>query len=242
MDYTALDLPRPAARQADADDVADVEARDVPRPRTHRESWTGPAVQARTEERHRVVARHRDGHTYAGSLVDDVVRYRELRTRRQRGDEQTPAELQRYEDLDEALREPEDDEGGDRAFHRFETSFPARLRFSDGSEVAAVVLDMGVDGAKLRAQGHQIGHDAIVWLAIHLVSRGRALTVVFTSRVMWTCRDHLGLGFAGAPGWERLDHRKVEIRTHMSLEEQVRAARATLARLKLRSRSPSDGL
>jgi hypothetical protein len=99
------------------------------------------------------------------------------------------------------------------------------------------VLDLGVDGARLRVYDHQIEHDAIVWLAIHLVSRGRARTVVFTGRVAWTCRDHLGLGFAGAPGWEHVGHRKVAVRTHMDLGEQLRAARATLGRMQTRGPS-----
>lgn len=236
IDYGELDLPQPAAPRASDDAVETVDEPDAPRPRNRGDSSSAPAVQARAEERHRVIARYPDGSLYEGSLIDDVVEYREIRTRQRRGDELLTAELEQYERLDERLRIPEDDDPARRVFCRFESNFPVKLRFSDGTEISAAVLNMGVDGAKLRAYDHQIEHDAIVWLAIHLVSRGRALTVAFTSRVVWTCRDHIGLGFAGAPGWEqRGGHRKVVIRTHMDLRDQVRAARSTLARLKLRT-------
>lgn len=239
VDYGELDLPQPAAPRSHAEAMRGLGEQDTPLPRFREASSSAPAVQARAEERHRVVARYPDGSLYEGSLVDDVVQYRELRTRRLRGDDLMRAEVLKHEELDERLRITEGGDGSRRVFCRFDCNFPARLRFSDGDELPAAVLNMGVDGAKLRAYDHQIEHDAIVWLAIHLVSRGRALTVAFTCRVVWTCRDHIGLAFAGAPGWEqRGSHHKVAVRTHMDLRDQVRAARSTLARIKLRSRRP----
>jgi len=255
VDYGALDLPQPATpRQRVAADTSPAPAADEsdnerPTARAEGRASSAPAAQARGDERHRVIATHRDGSVYSGSLIDDIVAYRELRIRSDRGDPIPAAERQTFEVLGRRLRTPSPEsqpaatsDGPARPMHReferFSCNFPAKLRFATNDELAAVVLDLGVDGTRLRVYGHQIEHDAIVWLAIHLVSRGRAHTVVFTGRVAWTCRDHLGLGFAGAPGWEHVGHRKVEIRTHMDLGEQLRAARATLGRLQAR-RPPS---
>jgi hypothetical protein len=256
-EYGRLDLPQPATpRQrvaADTSPEAAAEAfgehegdaeRDRPMARGG-DASSAPAAQPRGEERHRVTASRRDGSVYEGSLVDDIVAYRELRVRIDRGDPIPAGQRQAFEALGRRLRaapaepipagaEPPGPPQVHREFERFQCNFPAKLRFASGDELAAAVLDLGVDGTRLRVYGHQIEHDAIVWLAIHLVSRGRAHTVVFTGRVAWTCRDHLGLGFAGAPGWENVGHRKVEVRTHMDLGEQLRAARATLGRLQAR--------
>lgn len=252
-DYGELDLPQPAtprervvadtgpAPMASASEAAEERDRLVPRAGV----ISAPAAQARGEERHRVVATRRDGALYEGSLIDDIVDYRELRVRVDRGDPITAAERQAFERHGHRLRaaptEPSAASASSgerqrvhREFERFQCNFPAKLRFATGDELSAAVLDLGVDGTRVRVYDHQIEHDAITWLAIHLVSRGRAHTVVFTGRVAWTCRDHLGLGFAGAPGWENVGHRKVEVRTHMDLGEQLRAARATLGRLQSR--------
>jgi FHA domain len=268
VDYGELDLPQPATPRprvasetgpvvmsAEVDAYADAEDGRAMARRTGRTA-SAPAAQARGEERHRIVATRSDGSVYEGSLIDDIIEYRELRVRIDRGDPVTTAERRTFDGFEERLRAPEpeardpaDGRPGQataasqsirRDFNRFGCHFPAKLRFSTGDEVSAAVLDLGVDGTRLRVYDHQIEHDAIVWLAIHLVSRGRAHTVVFTGRVAWTCRDHLGLGFAGAPGWEHLGHRKVAIRTHMDLGEQLRAARATLGRMQLRDRRTSS--
>jgi hypothetical protein len=213
-------------------------------PSAGRRSSAGSPVPARGEERHPIVATRHDRTIYDGSLIDDIVEYRDLRIRIERGDPIEPHERRAFEVLGVRLRTPPGEAvpptaPGERAqvrreLERFRCSFPARLRLSTSDELAATVLDLGVDGTRLRVLDHQIEHDAIVWLAIHLVSRGRPHTVVFTGRVAWTCRDHLGLGFAGAPGWEHVGHRKVAVRTHMDLREQLRAARATLGRTSTR--------
>lgn len=252
IDYSEQDLPQPITpRQRVAADTRPAPAavgepeQDRPVPHSDgRRSSSVPAAQARGEERHRVVATRDDGSTYAGSLIDDIVTYRDLRVRSERGDPIAAAEREAFEALAGRLRTPPRPTPppaapGERMqvwreFERFQCNVPAKLRFATGDELSAAVLDLGVDGARLRVYDHTIEHDAIVWLAIHLVSRGRAHTVVFTGRVAWTCRDHLGLGFAGAPGWEHVGHRKVEVRTHMDLGEQLRAARATLGRVQPR--------
>src|SRR5690606_39700323 len=96
--------------------------------------------------------------------------------------------------------EPSDQSPARRDFSRFLCHFPAKLRFVSGDELSAAVLDLGVDGTRLRVYDHQIEHDSIVWLAIHLVTRGRARTVVFTGRVAWSCLDPVGFGFVVTPG------------------------------------------
>lgn len=207
---------------------------DVPQPRGARRSSGRSAQRTPPGVRHLLIATRADGSTYPGSLVDDVVEYRRLRTRIDRDDPVESAAVRAFERLGQRLRiAPAEAAGSRRIFLRFQCELPAALRFEDGSERSATVLDMGVDGAKLRVVGHEIEHDSIVWLAIHLVSYGRPETMVFTSRVVWTCRDHVGLGFAGTPDWEQhTSHRKIEVRTHMDLGEQVRAAREALGRNK----------
>jgi hypothetical protein len=240
--------PRPrSAAETEPGEVADTEGAV---PRLGRRPSSFPAAQARGDDRHPIVATRSDGTVYEGSLIDDIIEYRELRVRSDRGDA-TTSEHQQLEALELRLRAPDvahaEDDPGDRPrtparrdFARFLCHFPAEVRFVTGDEVAAAVLDVGVDGARLRVYDHQIEHDSIVWLAIHLVSRGRAQTVVLTGRVAWTCRDHLGLGFAGAPGWEQVGHRKVVVRTHMDLGEQLRAARSTLGRVQQVRGRPSS--
>lgn len=250
--YGDSDLPQPVTpRERVAADTCPVPQAaagelepDRPAPRAAARTSSAPAAQARGEERHRIVATRRDGTPYEGSLIDDIVDYRELRARIDRGDPLADAGRQVFDRLGHRLRAapPEPSPASapgerprmHREHERFSCNFPAKLRFATGDELSAAVLDLGVDGTRLRVYDHQIEYDTIAWLAIHLVSRGRAHTVVFTGRVAWTCRDHLGLGFAGAPGWEQVGHRKVEIRTHMDLGEQLRAARATLGRLQAR--------
>lgn len=193
-DYVAVDLPRPKAttrREADAP-LAPNRAR----------SSSGAAVQALGAERHRIVATRPDGSAYEHSLVDDIVELRALRASRLRGDTPSEEQHRRLEILRDRLSTPTSGPPSRRRLGRFACHFPAKLRFASGHELSVAVLDLGVDGAKLRAYGHEVGHGEIIWLALYLVSRGRPHTVVFTGRVEWTRSDELGLSFSGAPGWE----------------------------------------
>src|SRR5690606_35957935 len=188
IDYAQTDLPQPAApRPRVAGDTepglmaAEPEEDRVVARSSGRRTSSAAAAQARGEERHRVVATRKDGSTYEGSLIDDIVDYRELRNRIQRGDAVGPRERALFDALEIRLRapEPSDQSPARRDFSRFLCHFPAKLRFVSGDELSAAVLDLGVDGTRLRVYDHQIEHDSIVWLAIHLVTRGRARTVVF---------------------------------------------------------------
>ena len=112
-DYGELDLPQPAtprerlaaetspAPQAASEPESEP---DHPVPRSSMRTSSAPAAQARGEERHRVVATRHDGTPYAGSLVDDIVDYRELRVRIDRGDPVQASERQAYERLGRSLR------------------------------------------------------------------------------------------------------------------------------------------
>ncbi|MCA9654567.1 MAG: FHA domain-containing protein [Myxococcales bacterium] len=197
VDYVALDLPRPVVQ------ASRVVEPDAPVPRGHGRKSSGVVVQALGADRHRIVATREDGSVYGGSLIDDIVELRALRAHRLRGDSPSPGQLERLEALRQRLVTPDTGFPTRRSFERFSCHFPAKLRFASGHEIPIAVLDLGVDGAKVRVYQHALGHGEIVWLAMHLVTRGRPQTVVFTGRVEWTCADHIGLSFSGAPGWEQ---------------------------------------
>ncbi|MEM7158884.1 MAG: FHA domain-containing protein [Myxococcota bacterium] len=215
-DYVAADLPCPVSPSS-----SDGEDADIPIPQTRAQSSTGPAAQALGEDRHRVIATRPDGTVYEGSLVDDLIEYRALRARELRGETPTEEEFDRTAILHGRLRAPPSRFPSKRIFERFSCHFPAKLRFAGEEEMSIAVLDLGADGAKIRAYDHNLPHGKIVWLAIHLVSRGRAQTVVFTGRVTWTCRDHVGLSLGGMPGWEGGRDRKIETRTRMDLRSSL---------------------
>ncbi|MCH9682803.1 MAG: FHA domain-containing protein [Deltaproteobacteria bacterium] len=155
-----------------------------------------PMAQARGDERHRIVATRDDGTEYDGSLLDDIVEFRALRNRATRGERLSRQQLDELIELEPPLRSIQDgDVPSRRRFERFASRFPARLRFADGTELPVRVSNIGVDGACVDATDHRIDERARVWLAIDLVSRGRAHTVVFTSTVIWTNDNRLGLAF-----------------------------------------------
>lgn len=193
IDYVALDLPRPVTRVAEP---------DAPVPRKRPRS-SGAVVQSLGADRHRVVATRTNGSVYEHSLIDDIVELRALRAHRLRGDTPSDGQRERLEQLRGRLARPDERHPARRCFERFSCHFPAKLRFASGHELSIAVLDLGVDGARVRAYDHELSHGEIVWLAIHLVTRGRPQTVVFTGRVEWTREHHIGLSFSGAPGWEQ---------------------------------------
>ena len=213
-DYVAADLPCPVSSSDDLEAEAAV-------PPSRAKTPTGPAAQALGEDRHRVIATRPDGTVYEGSLVDDLIEYRALRARELRGETPTEEQFERTALLHGRLRAPPSRFPTKRGFERFTCHFPAKLRFAGEEEMSIAVLDLGADGAKIRAYDHDLPHGKIVWLAIHLVSRGRAQTVVFTGRVTWTCRDHVGLSLGGMPGWEGGRDRKIDTRTRMDLRSSL---------------------
>lgn len=145
-----------------------------------------------------------DGADHGGRLFEDILEYRTLRALARRDELPHPSQQARFEALQAALRQPRG-QGADerRAFGRYECWFPATLRLAGGEERACSVHDLGVDGAQLVVEGHELEHDEFVWLVVSLEGNGRPREEVLTGRVAWTEGDRLGLAFAGAPRSER---------------------------------------
>lgn len=145
-----------------------------------------------------------DGVDVGSQLFDDVLEYRTLRALARRGELPHPSQAARFAALEARLRQPTGS-GGDerRAFARYECWFPAMLRLPAGHESPCSVHDLGVDGAQLRVEGHELEHDEFVWLCVPLEGNGRPRDEVLTGRVAWIDGDRVGLAFAGAPRSER---------------------------------------
>jgi hypothetical protein len=162
-----------------------------------------------------------DGVEHGSRLLDDILEYRTLRALARRGELPHPSQQTRFEALEASLRQPQGprapqapEHGGAamrahpgderRAFGRYECWFPATLRLSSGQERACSVHDLGVDGAQLVAEGHELEDDEFVWLCLSLEGNGHPREEVLTGRVAWIDDDRLGLAFAGAPRSERV--------------------------------------
>lgn len=145
-----------------------------------------------------------DGVEHGGRLLDDILEYRTLRALARRGELPHPSQQARFEALQAHLRQPEG-KGGDerRSFGRYACWFPAMLRLGSGQERPGTVLDLGVDGAQLVVEGHELEHDEFVWLGFSLEGSGHPRDEVLTGRVAWIDGHRLGLAFAGAPRSER---------------------------------------
>jgi len=145
-----------------------------------------------------------DGVEHGGRLLEDILEYRTLRALARRDELPHPSQQVRFVALEAGLRQPRghgDDER--RSFGRYEGWFPAMLRLASGHERPCSVHDLGVDGAQLVVEKHELEHDEFVWLVISLEGSGRPREEVLTARVAWTDGDRLGLAFAGAPRSER---------------------------------------
>ncbi|MCH9689011.1 MAG: FHA domain-containing protein [Deltaproteobacteria bacterium] len=183
------------------------------------------------EERLEVLAAGADGKAYDGSLLADILDYRELRTRSLRRKGMGASDVETLRTLEERLR-PRSEEsvrsggGPGRAYHRFCCRVPARLRFASGEERPVMVADVGVDGAKIFAPDLRVSPDVPVWLAIDFVSRERAQTVVFTSHAVHARGEEIGLSFVGAPGESRR-HREPTTRTRVPCVNGSRERRTT---------------
>lgn len=143
------------------------------------------------------------GVEHGGRLLDDILEYRTLRALARRGELPHPRQKARFEALEAHLRQPSGHGDERRAFGRWECWFPATLRPSAGPERACSVHDLGVDGARLVVEGHELEHDEFVWLAISVEGSGPPRDEVLTGRIAWIDGDRLGLAFAGAPRSER---------------------------------------
>jgi hypothetical protein len=145
-----------------------------------------------------------DGVEHGSRLLDDILEYRTLRALARRGELPHPSQQVRFTALQAGLRQPTG-HGSDerRAFGRYECWFPATLRLAAGQERPCTVHDLGVDGAQLVVERHELEDDEFVWLVVSLEGGGRPRDEVLTARVAWLDGERLGLAFAGAPRSER---------------------------------------
>lgn len=142
-----------------------------------------------------------DGGEYEDDLVEDIIEYRSLRSQRLRGGLAEPSLRDRLDQLRDRLHQPpsSDPRIAQRAFCRFGCGIEARLRRSDGHESSCHMRDLGVDGAQLVVEGHDLEPETIVWLTIEARGEDRSRAVVLTGRVAWTNDEFLGVVFTGEP-------------------------------------------
>lgn len=182
---------------------------DLPAPRRDSSDSGAAFVMEPGAQRHRVIACHPDGSTYAGDLLGDLLDYRALRVRSLRGDVLDESEIRRFGALQGTLHQPlvpGDTQETKRKFFRFRCGFPARLRHGEhfGDRTARVtVVDLSAGGAGVRAIGAALAVGDLAWLVIDLVVGKRPRTIVLTGRIVGSEGTLLGMLFAGAPEWEQ---------------------------------------
>lgn len=174
------------------------------------------------DARDRLMATLPDGSRYPGDLLDDVVAYRSLRTKKLRGDELEHGDEARFHALDVQLRPPPD-RSGFRQYHRYGCHIPAFIRLLAGRTLPVVVENLGVDGAKVCVPWHRLATNTIAWLAIDVVRNRQSSILVFSGRVVWWECEHLGMSFSGSPGWARRGGRESLMPTHTETERGMAA-------------------
>ncbi len=222
MEYRVVDMDIPGY-------VSPTSEPDAPARRRWGSSDAVDGVPLVESERLPVNAVGPDGKAYDGSVLDDILNYRELRTKTLRRETVSRKDVAALHELEGRLRPKTQDakaQPSRHAYLRFACRIPARLRFASGQERPVMVVDVGVDGAKIVAPDHDITPNMSVWLAIDFVSRERAQTVVLTSRAVRGRGDEVGLSFAGAPD-QPARVREHTVRTRLPLEHGARAARTT---------------
>ena len=173
-------------------------------------TWTGlPAVHKATRD---------DGKPYAGNLLADIVLYRNLRLMIVRsGRTLDPNLTKRFHELDIALRNPGQQTGtpvDQRSFARWGCELPGKLTLDDQRQDYEVqLLDIAVDGGRVRAPTVSAIQNALCWLALPLLGPAGLRTVVFMGRIVWTSEDELGLVFSGAPSWAARHKEREEAET-----------------------------
>jgi len=142
-----------------------------------------------------------EGGEYMGNLVEDVLEVRSLRAQHLRGGFAEPAMRQRFEQLQQRMRQPPsaDPRISQRAFCRFGCWFPARLALPQGDPQACRVRDFGVDGAQVVIEQHELRPDTTVWLTFELIDGRGTRSIELGARVAWVDDEFVGLSFAGSP-------------------------------------------
>lgn len=188
----------------------------APAPATEGKDLARPRADG-LDVRDRLMATLPDGSRYAGDLLDDVVAYRSLRTKKLRGDELERGDDVRFQTLDAQLRPPPD-RSGFRQYHRYGCHIPAFIRLLAGRTLPVVVENIGVDGAKVCVPWHRLATNTIAWLAIDVVRNRQSSILVFSGRVVWWECEHLGMSFSGSPGWARRGGRESLMPTQTETE------------------------
>lgn len=142
-----------------------------------------------------------DGREYDGNVLDDIIEYRSLRVQHLRGGFAEPGLRQHFDSLRLRLQQPpsRDPRIAQRAFCRFGCWVQAELRIADGETYPCHVRDLGVDGAQVVVEGHELAPETIAWLTIEVVDDGCSRAAVLAGRVVWVDEEFIGFAFAGAP-------------------------------------------
>ena len=154
---------------------------------------------------HTVVALQEEGSRYRGSLLRDVVAYREMRFRELAGKVVTGDDIGTLTALEARLRQPRAPVARPRErrhFRRFKCRFAAKLLClgEDGAEALDVqVVDVGAGGARLvHADRLAAGQAVALVVAMGEGHDGRS-PVTFPARVVWSGAGASGIMFAGHP-------------------------------------------
>jgi hypothetical protein len=155
-----------------------------------------------------------DGRDYGGNLLSDIMLYRNLRLRVvQRGDKAKPENLERFRRLDDKLRSPPVEDSDRREFARYSCEVPGTLRTEssgDDDRIDIVMVDVAVDGARIRGDGLPSDPKGLYWLSLPNLGADGLRCIVFTCRVAWASPGELGLVFSGAPSWATRDKNRAE--------------------------------
>ncbi|MCX4241987.1 FHA domain-containing protein [Paraliomyxa miuraensis] len=160
-----------------------------------------PAGAIRDRSGHALVFEHPEIGPYVGNLLADIVEYRTLRARQLRGGLADPKLVSTFDRLKLKLKQPPSPGGQvpQRGFRRFGCWLFARLQLPSDEELSCHVCEVGVDGAQLVVEAHQVPINSPVRLAVDLVEAGNKRSIVLPGRASWTDGERLAMDFSGAP-------------------------------------------
>lgn len=139
-------------------------------------------------------------HAYAGDLVDDVIAYRNLAKRLVRGEPLLRRSLERFQELDERLRDPADPLG----FFQFPLGARACIHAtgeSEGSGVDVEVVSLGVGGATIRTERPLVALDDVAHLTLDVFPEGSRGKIGFVGIAVAVAPTLCRLTFSMGSGW-----------------------------------------
>jgi hypothetical protein len=137
---------------------------------------------------------------YRGELVDDIVTYRNLAKRLVRGEPLLRRSLERFQQLDQELRDPTDPLG----FFQFPISARALIRatsHTDEEGVEVEMLALGVGGAMIRTGRPLVAVDDIAHLTLDVYPPGTRGTIGFVGVAVAVAPTLCRLTFSMGSGW-----------------------------------------